>query len=73
MAEYLKDADDPKLDNVDLVMDKNPYGDNIVKLNGKQLTVLYDKPSMESIVVVASDVDGNETRAEIPIGFVVKI
>ena len=69
LTEYLKDADDPKLDNVDLVMKENPYGDDIVKLNGKQLTVLYDKPAMESIIVVASDADGNETSADIPIGF----
>ena len=69
LAEYLKDSDDPELDNVDLVMEKNPYDENIVKLNGKQLTVLYDKPSMESIVVVASDADGNKTTTEIPIGF----
>ena len=69
LAEYLKDSDDPELDNVNLVMEKNPYGENIVKLNGKQLTVLYDKPSMESIVIVASDADGNKTTTEIPIGF----
>ena len=69
LAEYLQDADDPKLDNVNLVMEKNPYGEDIVKLNGKQLTVLYDKPAMESIVVVASDADENETISEIQIGF----
>ena len=69
LTEYLKDADDPKLDNVNLIMKENPYGENTVKLNGKQLTVLDDKPSQESIVIVASDADGNETAAEIQIGF----